>query len=126
MAKKKRTVEAQTVEPHQITNVPPTVDDAPTTLSVTRSSTPAEVTAYKAHHNIPVTALLAWGMSELPRYFKQNDNVIFKDRLPYSPVAEFDTPIWFEVISSPNEVEALEELFRARIAASSRGLKIVN
>jgi len=84
---------------------------------LTTSSTEAEIELYKAHHNIPPHALLAWRKNQLPKYFRQNNSVFFRDWLAVHGENQFDTPIWFELIGNPHEVEILESLFIARCAA---------
>lgn len=81
---------------------------------------------YKASFAIPDQALLAWSMTELPRYFRQNGMVIFRDKLPFTMNTQFDVPIWFELVTLPSEVEVLEELHNAWNHVSSKGIKVAN
>lgn len=119
MSKKKQIEEESVVDDNQVTEIemPP----FPSKEEIIRD--PA---AYKEKWLIPADANLAWRLSELPRYFKQNDSVLFTYRLPLDPNIEFSQPLWYQVISSPREVEALESLLNAKQVADSIGLNIVN
>lgn len=82
---------------------------------------------YKRKNNIPLDALLARDKSHLPRYFRQHDNIIFTHALPDQALASIKTtPIWFQVIAAPHDVEVLENLYNARMLAKSKGFLIVN
>lgn len=103
---------------------------SPTPIEEATVPTKAEIIAdpvsYKARFSIPDNARLAWNFSELPRYFKQNESVLFKDSLPISKDTEYTTPIWYQTIAEPADVEILEQMNLLRQAASVRKLQIVN
>lgn len=79
---------------------------------------------YKSKNNIPMDAMLARSREQLPRYFRQNDQVFVTEALPEG--MQFGTPIWFHLITAPADVEALEAYYIARRMVTGRGYKLGN